>query len=100
SARARGIKAYGGTITPFNGNGYHNANREAARQTLNAWIRSTDKLDGVVDFDKIIRNPADTTRILTTYNNDWLHPNIAGYAHMGNSIDTNLFIEEGTPVRP
>ncbi len=99
SARARGIKAYGGTITPFNGNNYHNANREAARQTLNAWIRSTDKLDGVVDFDKIIRNPSDTTRILAAYNNDWLHPSIAGYAHMGNSIDTNLFIDEGTPVR-
>ena len=100
SARARGIKAYGATITPFNGNNYHNANREAARQALNAWIRTSDKLDGVVDFDRILRNPADTTRLNPTYNNDWLHPNIAGYAHMGNSVDSSLFLDAGTSVRP
>lgn len=100
SARARGIKAYGATITPFNGNGYYNAGRETARQTLNAWIRATDKLDGVIDFDRILRNPADTTRLLPAYNNDWLHPNLAGYAHMGNSVDSSLFMDAGSSLRP
>jgi hypothetical protein len=100
SAKARGIKVYGATITPFNGNGYYSTNSEACRSRINAWVRTTDKYDAVIDFDKIIRNPSDTSRILTTYNNDGLHPNIAGYAHMGNSIDTNLFIETGTGVAP
>jgi len=104
SAHARGIKVYGATITPFNGNSYYSTNSEACRQRINTWVRTTaietGKYDAVIDFDKIIRNPTDTSRILTTYNNDGLHPNITGYAAMGNAIDTNLFIESGTPVRP
>jgi len=102
SARARGIKVYGATITPFNGNSYYSANSEACRQRINEWVRgaalATGKYDAVIDFEKVVRNPTDTSRILTTYNNDGLHPNIAGYAAMGNSIDTNLFIEGGTGV--
>ena len=99
SAHARGIKVYGGTITPFNGNGYYSLNSEACRERINTWVRTTNKYDAVIDFDKIVRNPADTSRILTTYNNDGLHPNVAGYAVMGNSVDTNLFIEAEASVR-
>jgi lysophospholipase L1-like esterase len=100
SARARGIKAYGATLTPFNGNGYYSVNSEACRQRINTWIRSTPKYDAVIDFDKIVRNPADTSRILATYNNDGLHPNAAGYALMGNSVDTNLFIATASALAP
>ncbi len=100
SARARGIKVYGATITPFNGNNYYSVNSDGCRQRINAWVRSTPKYDAVIDFDRIIRNPNDTTRILPAYNNDGLHPNIAGYAHMGNSIDTALFIDTETSLRP
>jgi lysophospholipase L1-like esterase len=104
SAHARGIKVYGATITPFNGNSYYSTNSEACRQRINTWVRTTaltsGKYDAVVDFDKVIRNPSDTSRILATYNNDGLHPNITGYSAMGNSIDTNLFIESGVPIKP
>jgi lysophospholipase L1-like esterase len=100
SARARGIKVYGATLTPFNGNGYYSTNSEACRQRINTWVRSTPKYDAVIDFDKIVRNPADTSRILATYNNDGLHPNAAGYALMGNSIDTNLFIATASALAP
>lgn len=99
SARARGIKVYGATITPFNGNNYYSANSENCRQRINAWVRTTPKYDGVIDFEKIIRNPADTSRILPAYNNDGLHPNIAGYAVMGTSIDPALFIDTETSIR-
>ena len=47
----------------------------------------------MIDFDKIVRDPSDTTRILAAINNDGLHPNVAGYALMGNSVDTNLFTQ-------
>jgi lysophospholipase L1-like esterase len=100
SAHARGIKVYGSPITPFNGNSYYSVNSEACRERVNAWVRTTPKYDAVIDFEKVVRNPADTSRILTAYNNDGLHPNIAGYAAMGNSIDTNLFIESGTAISP
>ena len=104
SAHARGIKVYGATLTPFNGNTYYSANSEACRSRINAWIRGTaltsGKYDAVVDFDKLLRiaSPGDTTKMQTVYYNDGLHPNIAGYAAMGNFVDTNLFIEGGTGV--
>jgi lysophospholipase L1-like esterase len=104
SAHARGLKVYGATITPFGAStSYYSANSEACRQRINAWVRTTavatGKYDAVIDFDKVIRDPADTVKILAAYNNDGLHPNIAGYALMGNSIDTNLFIDAGTHVQ-
>lgn len=104
SARARGIKVYGATITPFNGNNYYSVNSEACRQRINAWARgaalTSGKYDAVIDFDKLIRNPTDTTRILATYNNDGLHPNATGYAFMGNSVDTNLFLDASSALSP
>ena len=98
SAHARGLKIYGATLTPFNGNSYYSTNSEACRSRINAWIRTTNKYDAFVDFDKLLRTPTDTTRMLTAYYNDGLHPNITGYALMGNSVDTNLFIESGVGV--
>ena len=105
SAHARGIKVYGATLTPFGGNGYYSTASEGCRSRINAWVRTTalssGKYDAVVDFDQLLRIPlpGDTTRMQTTYYNDGLHPNIAGYAFMGNSVDTNLFIESGTGVK-
>jgi lysophospholipase L1-like esterase len=106
SAHARGLKVYGATLTPFGGNSYYSANSEGCRSRINAWVRTTalssGKYDAVVDFDKLLRiaPPGDTTRMQTTYYNDGLHPNIAGYAAMGNFIDTSLFAGSGTAVRP
>lgn len=98
SAHARNIKVYGATITPFNGNSYYSTSSETCRRNINAWVRTTTRYDAVIDFDKIVRNPSDTSRILAAINNDGLHPNIAGYALMGNSVDTNLFIQSVTSV--
>ncbi len=105
SAHARGIKVYGATLTPFGGNSYYSTNSESCRQRINTWVRTTalssGKYDAVVDFDKLLRiaAPGDTTRMQATYYNDGLHPNIAGYAFMGNSVDTNLFIEGATSIK-
>jgi len=99
SAHARGIKVYGSPITPFGGNGYYSASNEACRQAINTWVRTNSKYDAVIDFDKLLRNPSDTTKMRAAYDNDHLHPNVAGYALMGNSVDTSLFIESGTNVK-
>jgi hypothetical protein len=47
----------------------------------------------VIDFDAVIRDPNDVNNILPTYNNDNLHPSIAGYEAMGNAVDLSLFYE-------
>jgi lysophospholipase L1-like esterase len=95
-ARARNIRIYGGTIMPFNGNSYYNQYSESCRNTVNQWIRTGGNYDGCIDFDRVMRNPQDTTRLVSTYQNDGLHPDAAGYKTMGESIDLNLFTAPDT----
>jgi lysophospholipase L1-like esterase len=92
-AHQKGIRVYGATITPFKGNNYYSADHEKGRSTLNEWIRSTELLDGVIDFDQAVRNPEDPEAMQKAFlfENDWLHFNAKGYETMGNSIDLNLF---------
>ena len=92
-AHAKGIKVYGGTITPFKGNKYHTPDHEAARTKVNTWIRTSGAFDAVIDFDKMIRDSANPEALQSKYlyENDWLHPNAEGYKTMGSSIDLKLF---------
>ena len=85
-----GMKVYGATITPFKGNGYWSWFHEAARQTVNEWIRTCNLWDGVIDFDELVRDPADPSRLNPTFSDDWLHLNPAGYEAMGRYAATML----------
>ena len=84
-AKARKIKVYLGTITPFKGAGYYSHFHEAARLYVNDWIRSQAKnVDGILDFAKLLQDPNDDRRMKREYaSNDWLHPNPTGYKAMG-----------------
>jgi lysophospholipase L1-like esterase len=95
-AHARGLLAYGATITPFGGNAYYTTAHEAARQAVNAWFRTNTVYDGVIDFDAVVRDPVMLTNIQAAYYNglnagDGLHMNPAGYQAMATSIDLSLF---------
>ena len=84
-AKARKMKVYLGTITPFKGAGYYSHFHEAARLYVNDWIRSQAKnVDGILDFAKLLQDPNNDRRMKREYaSNDWLHPNPAGYKAMG-----------------
>ena len=84
-AKARKMKVYLGTITPFKGAGYYSHFHEAARLYVNDWIRNQAKnVDGILDFAKLLQDPNDDRRMKREYaSNDWLHPNPAGYKAMG-----------------
>ena len=84
-AKARKMKVYLGTITPFKGAGYYTHFHEAARLYVNDWIRSqTKNVDGILDFAKLLQDPNDDRRMKREYaSNDWLHPNPTGYKAMG-----------------
>ena len=84
-AKARKMKVYLGTITPFKGAGYYTHFHEAARLYVNDWIRSQAKnVNGILDFAKLLQDPNDDRRMKREYaSNDWLHPNPAGYKAMG-----------------
>ncbi|MEC7931501.1 MAG: GDSL-type esterase/lipase family protein, partial [Pseudomonadota bacterium] len=93
-AHAKGIKVIGGTIMPFVGNDYYHADadNEADRQAVNAWIRTPGHFDAVVDFDRVMRDPARPERLLPAYDDgDALHPSPAGYRAMGEAVPLSLF---------
>jgi lysophospholipase L1-like esterase len=93
-AHVHGIAAYGATITPFGGSGYFSVSHEASRQMVNAWIRTNNLYDGVIDFDAAVRDPVSLTKLRSAYNSgDGLHLNATGYQAMADAIDLRLFTQ-------
>lgn len=91
-AHQHGMRVFGATLTPYKDCGYYSAAGEQVREAVNQWIRTTQIFDGVVDFDKAVRDPQHPLRFLPQYNSgDDLHPNDAGYKAMANAIDLSLF---------
>lgn len=79
----RGIKIYGGTIMPIKNSSYYSEVHEQVRKNINEWIRTNDKYDGVIDFDKATADPNDQEALRSDLQSDWLHPNAEGYKLMG-----------------
>lgn len=96
-AHDHGIKVYGATIMPFGGfKNYDTPEREAARQTVNGWIRSSGRFDAVIDFDAVACDPANPSRLsAATDGGDHLHLSAAGYEIIAGSIDLELFESPG-----
>lgn len=86
AAHAKGIKFYSGTLTPYaitKYDGYYSAAGEIKRQAVNHFIRTTDVVDGFIDFDLTLRDPINVASLLVSYDSgDNLHPNDSGYAAM------------------
>ena len=94
-SHAHGIRVYGATILPFEGSeGYFTPEGEADRQTVNEWIRTSGRFDGVIDFDAVTRDPEQPSRLSAAVDGgDHLHPSAAGYRIMADAIDLGLFVE-------
>jgi lysophospholipase L1-like esterase len=90
---SHGIRVIGATILPDGGSKYYHPGpeSEADRQAVNAWIREPGHFDVVVDFDKLMRDPANPNLILPAYDSgDGLHPSPAGYKAMADAIPLSL----------
>jgi lysophospholipase L1-like esterase len=93
-AHERGITVIGGTIMPYAGSGYYhpNATNEVDREAINTWIRVRGNFDAVIDFDALVRDPAQPTRLRKDYDSgDGLHPSATGYRAMGEAVPLSLF---------
>lgn len=90
-AHAQGVKVIGATITPYENCKYASPEGEKMRLAINDWIRSSKRLDGVADFDRIIRDPSHPARIRPAYDSgDHLHPNEAGLRAMAEGVNLRL----------
>jgi lysophospholipase L1-like esterase len=92
-AHARHIRIFGATLLPFQGAGYYTPEGEATREAVNTWIRTSGAFDGVIDFDKVMRDPADPRRLNPVYDSgDHLHPDDAGYLAMANAVNLEMLL--------
>jgi lysophospholipase L1-like esterase len=94
-AHAQGIRVYGATLLPFGGNASYDdpsGHREAARQVVNEWIRTSHRFDAVIDFDRAVRDPANPRQLLPAADEgDHLHLNPTGYRMLADAVPARLF---------
>ena len=92
SAHAKGIHAYGATLTPFGGSFYDTPDRESAWKRVNEWIRNSGRFDAVIDLDAALRDPANPLHLLPAADSgDHLHPSETGHRMMAEAVDLTLF---------
>ena len=76
----------------WSGAAYYAESGEVVRQAVNDWIRTSKAFDGVIDFDAVMRDPANPKKMKADLQSgDWLHPNDVGYKLMGETVDLKLF---------
>lgn len=91
-AHGHGIKVIAMTILPFEGAKYARPEGEAIREKVNDWMRRSGELDGVIDMEKVVGDPANPKRLADPLQfGDNLHPNGAGETKMGEAIPLGLF---------
>lgn len=103
-AHARGLRILGATLTPFAGalpgtplDDYHQPDKDALRQQLNAWLRKDGPFDAVIDLDAALRDPADPSRMAAAYDSgDHLHPGDAGNRAMAEAVDLEVLMGPST----
>lgn len=82
-AQSYGYKIYLGTLLPIEGWRTYADFREALKNDFNEYMRNHDNIDGVIDFDKALRNPDNPKAFKESYDSgDHLHPSAAGYERM------------------
>ena len=101
-AHTHGINVAGCTILPFLGSDFYHPGpaSEADRQTVNKWIRTAGHFDAVIDFDQVMRDPANPDHLLPKFDSgDHLHPSPAGYAAMADAVPLAFLMSAKVPGR-
>jgi lysophospholipase L1-like esterase len=106
--KGRGLRIIGVTIIPRHNvaptadNTGWNSAKTQIRNEVNQWIRNRAPFDAVIDFDSVVRDPANADLIYAPFNCDGIHPTPRGYYEMGKSVRLDLFkdgLERTTPSR-
>jgi len=90
-ARSYGYKVYVGTLLPMGGWRTDAPFRQEMRHAYNEFIRTTDLIDGCIDFDLALRDPVRPDWFLPEFDSgDHLHPSPAGYRKMADVIPKDI----------
>jgi len=91
TAREQKLKVYAGTLLPIYGWRTYADFRDKLRCEFNDWIRTTDEIDGCVDFDKALRDPENPAAFAQGYDSgDHLHPSAKAYEKMAEVVPEEL----------
>ncbi len=86
-AREMDLKVYVGTLIPMGGWRTDAPFRQEMRHAYNDFIRTTDLIDGCVDFDAALRDPENPDWFRPEYDSgDHLHPSKLGYRAMADAV--------------
>ncbi len=90
-AKSYGYKVYVGTLLPIKGWRTYAPFREELKNEVNEWIRTSDEIDGCIDFAKAVEDPADPTAFLPVCDSgDHLHPSKEGYRRMAQAVPLEI----------
>lgn len=90
-ARAFGYQVYVGTLLPMGGWRTDAPFRQEMRHAYNEFIRTTELIDGYIDFDRALRDPNNPNHFAPEFDSgDHLHPSAAGYERMAREIPAAL----------
>ena len=86
---ARGLRIIGATVLPMCN--LPGSAKEANRQQVNTFIRTSGIYDGVIDWDAVMKDPTNPTVIRPEWRHDCYHPNAIGDRIMAGAVDLSLF---------
>lgn len=95
AAHVRGVRVTAGTLPPFEGAlegtpfaGHYSRDKEQMRKRFNEWILTSGVFDAVIDFDRLLRDPANHQKLRPAFDSgDHLHPGDEGYRTMAEAVD-------------
>jgi lysophospholipase L1-like esterase len=97
-AHQSGLKIFACTLMPWNAFALGDAVQytpalDSTRLTVNSYLRTTTDFDGILDFDLVLRDPADPSKLRQNYDfSDHIHPNDAGLEAMAKSIPLEMLL--------
>lgn len=91
-AKALHYRVYMGTLLPIWGWRTYAPFREDLKNEVNDWIRSTDEIDGCIDFAAALADSKNPAAFREGYDSgDHLHPSTAAYRKMADTVPETLF---------